>query len=140
MHDIFVAFQAAVAAGEPWPVMGWDDARLTGQDKPRNRIVVTNFTPSRHDERLSNQRGGEQYLFAITVVGESAMDISDVCDRIRARIEGLQLAAGGGAKTTPLYQDEGASVPIDVEDETANPRLMAVVDQWRCAATRVPAA
>lgn len=145
MHEIFAAFLAALKGvsptAEPFPVLDWSDPKLTGQTKPTRYLAVADFTPSRHNPRLSAHRGVSGHLFAVTVVAETANEVRAACDRMRDRLEGVRLTAGTGeTSTTPLYQDEGNDQPVDVLSDTANPRLFHAVELWRCATTRVPVA
>lgn len=141
MLTIFNAFKTAVSTGEPWPVYDWSDDALASDDKPTRYLAIADFTPSRHNPRLSSHRGVSGHLFAVTIVAETNTEVRDACDRLRDRVEGVRLTAGTGeTKTTPLHQDESNQQPVTPLEDTANPRLFTAVELWRCASTRIPAA
>lgn len=139
MLEIFAAFLAAISAGETvLPVFEWSDPKMATDDKPTRYIAVADFTPARHNPRLSGHRGVSGHLFAVTIVAETTNEVRAASDRIRDRIEGKRLAAGTGeTETTPLYQDDANQQPVTVLEETSNPRLFTTVELWRCTSTRV---
>ena len=94
MREIFEAFLAAAAAGETFPVLDWSDPILAQQSKPGRYLAVTDFTPSRQNPRLTGHRMISGHMFAVTVVGETATEVRDACDRLRDRLEGQRLTAG----------------------------------------------
>lgn len=138
MLEIFAAFLAAISAGEPFEVYDWSDSALAKGGKETRYIAVADFTPARHNPRLSGHRGVSGHLFAVTVVAESMNEVRGACDRIRNRVEGVRLTAGTGeTETTPLFQDDANVQPVTVLEDTSNPRLFTAVELWRCASTRV---
>jgi hypothetical protein len=138
MLEIFAAFLAAISASEPWPVYDWSDPALAQDEKPTRYIAVADFTPARHNPRLSGHRGVSGHLFAVTIVGETMTEVRAASDAIRDRIEGDRLTAGTGeTETTPLFQDDANQQPVTVLEDTSNPRLFTTVELWRCTSTRV---